>query len=113
MLITELKSKETLAALTEGKKVFVINCLGCKEVHFPEQEAAALQKEWEQAGTVTGILTTDYICNPENLKLRLAGHQEEIQAADAVLVFSCGVGVQTLSAELEEKPVYAGTNAKE
>ena len=108
MLITELKSKETLAALTEGKKVFVINCQGCKEVHFPETEAAALEKEWEEAGTVTGIFTTDYLCNPDNLKLRLAGHQEELQAADAVLVLSCGVGVQTLAGYLEEKPVYAG-----
>ena len=34
--------------------------------------------------------------------------RQELAAADAVLVFSCGVGVQTLSAELEEKPVYAG-----
>ncbi len=108
MLITELKSKETLAALTEGKKVFVINCQGCKEVHFPEKEAVLLEKEWQEAGKVTGVLTTDYICNPDNLKLRLAGHREEKEAADAVLVLSCGVGVQTLAEYLEEKPVYAG-----
>ena len=39
MLITELKPRETIASLTDGKKVFIINCLGCKEVHFPEKEA--------------------------------------------------------------------------
>lgn len=38
MLITELKSKETIASLVDGKKVFMINCQGCKEVHFPEKE---------------------------------------------------------------------------
>ena len=45
MLITQLKSKETIASLVDGKKVFIINCHGCKEVHFPEKEADELQKE--------------------------------------------------------------------
>lgn len=107
MLITELKSKETIISLTEGKKVFIINCHGCKEVHFPEKEADALQKELSSEGRVTGILTTDYICNPENMKLRLENRRSEIDEADAVLVFSCGVGVQTIAGYLEEKKVYA------
>ena len=107
MLITELKSRETIASLTEGKKVFIINCVGCKEVHFPEKEAAGLQKELSDAGNVTGVITTDYICNPENMELRLRSHMDEIRAADAVLVLSCGVGVQTVANYLEEKPIYA------
>ena len=76
MLITELKSKETIASLAEGKKVFIINCHGCKEVHFPEEEAAEFQKEMVAAGNVTGIMTKDYICNPENLKLRLEKYKD-------------------------------------
>ena len=107
MLITEMKAKETLASLTDGKKVFIINCEGCKEVHFPGKEAKEFQKELSEAGSVTGSITTDYICNPDNMKLRLSKHMAEIEAADAVLVFSCGVGVQTISAYLENKPVYA------
>ena len=107
MLITELKPMETIASLAEGKKVFLLNCLGCKEVHFPEKEAAKLQEELAAKGNVTGVLTTDYICNPETMKLRLQSHAEEIKAADAVLVFSCGVGVQTIAAYLEDKKVYA------
>ena len=63
MLITELKSREALAPLVEGKKVFIINCEGCKEVHFPGKEAAEFQKELISAGCVTGTITTDYICN--------------------------------------------------
>ena len=39
MLITQLKSRETIEALASGK-VFIINCHGCKEVSFPEKEAA-------------------------------------------------------------------------
>ena len=110
MLITELKSKETIASLVSGK-VFIITCHGCKEVHFPEQEAAELQKELMAAGVVTGVITTDYICNPENLKLRLSKYASQIEAADMVLVLSCGVGVQTVSEYLEGKKVCAACDA--
>ncbi len=106
MLITELKAKETILSLL-GEKTFIINCHGCKEIHFPEHEADALQKELQEAGKVTGILTVDYICNPENSTLRLEKHKAAIDAADTVLVFSCGVGVQTIAEMLETKKVCA------
>ena len=35
MLITEMKAKETLASLTDGKKVFIINCEGLQGGSFP------------------------------------------------------------------------------
>ena len=70
MLITELKNKDVIKSLLTGK-VFVLNCHGCREIHFPEQEADELLKELTESGIVTGSLTTDYICNAENLKLRL------------------------------------------
>ena len=107
MLITELKAKETILSLASGK-VFIINCHGCREIRFPEKEADELQKELMEAGKVTGLITTDYICNAENLKLRLSKHAAAIEAADAVLVFSCGVGVQTVADLLEGKRVFAG-----
>ena len=103
MLITELKAKETILSLIDGK-VFIINCHGCKETRFPEAEAEELQKE---IPGVTGIFTTDYICNPENLERRLAYHKDAIDAADMILVFSCGVGVQTVAQLFENKKVCA------
>ena len=106
MLITELKAKETILSAVTGK-VFVINCHGCKEIRFPEQEAEELQKELAAAGNVTGIFTTDYICNPENLGERLSKHTEAIENAGTVLVFSCGVGVQTVAEHLAGKKVIA------
>ena len=107
MLITQLKDKETILSLLEGK-VFIINCHGCREVRFPEEEAVELRKELAAAGKLTGFITTDYICNVENLKLRLEKHADEIAAADAVLVLSCGVGVQTVAEQLSGKKVFAG-----
>ena len=78
MLITELKSKETIEALESGK-VFIINCHGCKEIRFPEKEAEALQQEMMASGKVMGSITTDYICNQENLELRLEKHLADIR----------------------------------
>ena len=88
MLITRLKSEETITSLCSGK-VFIINCHGCKEVGFPEEEANALQKKLADAGKVVGTLTTDYVCNPTELALRLRGPMAKIAET------------------LEDKPVYA------
>ena len=102
MLITELKAKEVLASQVSGK-VFIINCHGCKEVYFPEAAAEEFQKELN----ATGSITTDYICNPENLNVRLEKHAAAIEAADMILVFSCGVGVQTVAEKFPGKKVVA------
>ena len=107
MLITELKNKEVIKSQINGK-VFVLVCHGCKEVYFPEHEADQLICELTEAGIVTGTLTTDYICNVENLKLRLAKHAAAIDAADTVLVLSCGVGVQTVAQQYPNKRVIPG-----
>ena len=96
MLITELKNKDLLKGQLKGQ-VFVLVCHGCKEIHFPEHEADELQKELVAGGNVTGIITTDYICNPENMQVRLNKHAAAIEEADMILVFSCGVGVQTVA----------------
>ena len=106
MLITELKNKDLIKSLVKGK-VFVLTCHGCKEIRFPEHEADALIRELTEEGIVTGSFTTDYICNPENLKLRLQKFAAAIEAADTILVLSCGVGVQTVAAAYEDKRVCA------
>ena len=106
MLITELKSRESLEAYLSGK-TFILNCFGCKEVHFPEKEADELQKELCGSKNITGILTMDYACNPENLKLQTDNFKAEIEAADTILIFSCGVGVQTVAGLFPDKKVCA------
>jgi electron transport complex protein RnfC len=107
MLITQLKQKDMIDPLIKGKTV-IINCHGCKEVYFPEHEADKLQKELSADGNVTEIITRDYICNPENLSFQLKKFESQIEGAETILVFSCGVGVQTVAACLEDKRVFAG-----
>ena len=81
MLMTKLKSEEVIGSLTSGK-VFIINCHGCKEVGFPEADAKALQDKLQAEGKVVGVLTTDYVCNPDELALRLRGPMGKIAEAD-------------------------------
>ena len=102
MLITQLKDTEVIKSLAGGK-VFLLCCHGCKEVSFPEHDGEGLEKELN----LTGKKVTDYICNPENLKVRLEGCKEEIDSADAILVASCGVGVQTVAEMFPNTRVYA------
>ena len=106
MLITELKAVDAIRAAIRGK-VFVLNCHGCREIRFPEHEADALQAELKAEGIVTGIFTTEYICNDENLAVILKNHAAAIEAADTIAVFSCGVGVQTVAAMYPGKRVVA------
>ncbi len=106
MLITRMKDREALLPLLEGS-CFIINCHGCAEVSFPFAEAEAFQTELKEQGKVTGVLTTMYLCEPGNMKLNLDARREELEKADAVLVFSCGVGVQTVASFLEGKKVLA------
>ena len=106
MLITELKNKDTILSSIKGN-VFVIVCHGCKEIHFPERQAEQLLTELTAAGIVTGSITTDYICNVENLKLRLQRHAAAIEKAETILVMSCGVGVQTVADLYSGKRVIA------
>ena len=107
MLITQLKNKEDIQSQIQGK-VFVLVCHGCKEIHFPEHEADAFIKELESAGIVIGTLVTDYICNEENLALRLNKHAAVLENADTILILSCGVGVQTVATRYPGKRCIPG-----
>ena len=107
MLITKLKDRQELEALAPGK-VFLLCCRGCAELSFPEREAEELAEELLAQDRLAGTLTTDYICDPDNLALRLERRKAMLQEADAVLVLSCGVGVQTAAEQLAGKSVYAG-----
>ena len=105
MLITKLKNKEELTSLFE-KKPFIMKCFGCKEVHFPEDEIEQLIKENENK--ITGISRIDYLCREEFSRLYLAQYVSKIENSGAIIVFSCGVGVQVIAKLCPERQVFAG-----
>jgi len=106
MLITELKQKEEILSLISANTV-IIGCIGCSEMHFPRAEALGLQNELLENGCVSAVIMTDYICNPEHLQLQLKKHISEVDRSDSILVFSCGVGVQTVAETFENNRVLA------
>jgi hypothetical protein len=50
----------------------------------------------------------NYLCNREFVQEYLKAYTNEIEEAQVILIFSCGVGVQVVSSLLEDKIVYTG-----
>jgi len=111
MLITEVKKKENILPFIKGKALFIV-CLGCKEVYFPEKEYLMLKAELKTAGVdINNEIKLDYLCNEDYTKDRFAIHKNEINCAETVIVFSCGVGVQVFSGLLPDKKVIPGCDS--
>ncbi len=111
MLVTQIKPAEELDGLLP-KSLFVINCLGCKEVFFPLKEAMESVEGLRKSGIkITGEEMADYLCRPDFTEKRLKLYSEGIKKADGVLVYSCGVGVQTVAekiTDVKDIPVFTG-----
>jgi len=106
MLITELKSKDEILSVAVGKTA-VISCEGCSELRFPVIEVAEISKDLLENGAALFAINTEYICNPDHLRLQLQKHADLVKIADTILVFSCGVGVQTVAEMFPNKKVFA------
>jgi len=106
MLITELKPKSDILSAIYGETAIII-CEGCREVFFPDAEAAGICDELLDGGGVQIVAATDYICDPDNLLLQLQSNSDTVNAAETILVFSCGVGVQTVAEQFRNKRVFA------
>ncbi len=113
MIITEKKPLEEIKeSLKTSKKVFILGCGTCAtlaQTGGEEQvkEMAQLLSDKEIVGTVVA----ETPCDKRLLKRDLRAVSAALNAADTVLVLSCGVGVQTL-AELTGKNVIPGLNTK-
>lgn len=113
MLISELKPKEEiLGNLRPGEGVFLLACGGCAEVSGAGGEKALreLSSLLGEAGhPVKGALEIPFLCNKALVGLRLARWREMVEAADTLVVASCGVGVQAV-ASVVDKPVLPASN---
>ncbi len=103
---------EILESLSETQRVFIVACggcpVGCKsggEARI-EQLAKALSESGRQ---VTGSANIDFLCDKALVGTRLGYYVAELKEAQAVLVVSCGVGVQA-TAHMIDLPVVPGNN---
>ncbi|MDI6640904.1 MAG: methylenetetrahydrofolate reductase C-terminal domain-containing protein [Elusimicrobiota bacterium] len=111
MLITKLKPEEELRKLFGNTPVFIFKCYGCKEVFFPVEELEGFFSTLNQESVSVNI-QVEYLCNYNFATEYIKRHKVEIDNSKGIIVFSCGVGVQTVSAILFETEqihkVYAG-----
>lgn len=113
MIVTEKKPiTEILESLGEEKNIFLLGCNGCAEVCETGGETAvlAMKEELEKAGiSITGQAVIDFLCNKVLINMRLSRYANKLEKADAVLVLTCGIGVQAV-ATVVEKVIHPALN---
>jgi ferredoxin len=113
MIISELKPfPEILGYLDGEKKIFIVGCKGCAEVcqTGDEPQVLEMKQKLEQEGkTITGYCVVDFLCDKALVKTMLFPHEDEIDAADSLLVMTCGIGVQATAAVVN-KLVHPAAN---
>lgn len=113
MILSQYKPMEEILEILKGcSKVFLLGCKGCAEA---SGTGGAIHVEnlknrlEEQGKEVTGLTSIDFLCQRALVKSRLVPLKGQVTAADAVLVLSCGIGVQASAASLKI-PCYPGCN---
>ena len=113
MIITRQKDLTAiLGSVGDAKAVFLIGCGECATTCKTGGEADLLRfkEAFEKTGRiVSGMVVPSAPCIAAKVKLELARNRKAIEASDAVIVFACGLGVQSVKDNARtEKPVYAG-----
>jgi hypothetical protein len=113
MIYSEKKAfEEILAYLEKDKSVFILGCHGCAKSSGTggHKAVAEMKDKLASAGkTVTGTKVIDFLCEKALVKVGLRSRVDQVATADAVLVLTCGIGVQAVAASIN-KPVYPGCN---
>ncbi|MDR2192249.1 MAG: methylenetetrahydrofolate reductase C-terminal domain-containing protein [Endomicrobium sp.] len=121
MIVTSKKTnEEILAALGDAKTAFIAGCGSCayKCSNSDEKSVLAVKDFLEQNGiTVLGAANIDSACDMRLVKRDLL-RNENFKNADAVLVLSCGAGVQSIESASQKVVIpalnssYIGTTEK-
>jgi hypothetical protein len=114
MIITEQKAfEEILSSLEEYERVYLIGCGICATTWGTggEKETREMAEWLTEAGKeCTGwTVTEEATCDARTTRRMLKRNKEQVEPADALLVLSCGAGVQTVAA-LVDTPVYPALN---
>ena len=101
---------EIVESLAGADSVFIAACTGCPvgcDVGGPKWIDEMVQALQAAGKKVAGSSLIELMCNKALVGIRLGRLAEQIRAADAVLVGSCGVGVQALSNMVARRAVPA------
>jgi len=113
MITSEPKPmEEIIESLSDVQRVFIVGCggcpVGCKsggEERMKELTVALSENGKE----VTGSVLIDFLCNKALVGTQLGYHLPQLREARAVLVVSCGVGVQA-TGHMIDLPVVPANN---
>jgi len=106
MILSKQKTFEEIMDYLDGESsVFILGCNGCAQASGtggPEQVAEMKSKLEEAGKKVTGSSVIDFLCEKALVKSGLRPKVEQIQAADSILVMTCGIGVQAVAASVNK-----------
>jgi len=104
--------KEILKHLEGQTKIFLIGCGECSTTckSGGEDEVKKTKEALEKEGkTVTGYCVPEAPCIAAKVKLDLAKNRKLIESSDAILVMTCGLGIQSVKDNMRvEKPIHVG-----
>lgn len=113
MIITKQKELKEILKFLEGEnKIFLIGCGECSTTckSGGEEEIKKIKELLEKEGkAVTGYCVPEAPCVAAKVKMELAKSRKTIEVSDAILVLTCGLGIQSIKENLRvEKPVHVG-----
>jgi len=91
---------EVLEFVKKDKALFILGCNGCAQSSGTGGQAQvkeAEQKLKEAGKKVTGSMVVDFLCQKALVKSRMRPRAGQLETADAILVMTCGLGVQTVA----------------
>ncbi|MEJ2182248.1 MAG: methylenetetrahydrofolate reductase C-terminal domain-containing protein [Nitrospirota bacterium] len=110
MIITKKKERgKLLESIKDYQSLFLVGCSECASLCGTggDTELQELKEALEAQGkTVTGTHKAKTGCQVLGTKTELKQYKDALNAADAVIVMSCGAGTQAAVEMFPDKPVY-------
>ena len=101
MILSKQKPWEEILGYLDGENnIFILGCNGCAQASGTGGlvQVAEMKNKLEEIGKkVTGSTVIDFLCEKALVKSRLRNKVEQLEAADSILVMTCGVGVQAVA----------------
>jgi ferredoxin len=111
MIISEQKSKEELLQALEGyNSLFLVGCAACATAckSGGEEEVFRMQEWLSTVGReVTGSVVIDEACHLMRSSRDLRQNKTQVEEAEALLVLTCGAGIQSISSGTNRQVIGA------
>jgi hypothetical protein len=106
MILSQQKKWEDILEYLDGEKnIFVLGCNGCAQSSGsggPVQVKEMKEKLEAEGKKVTGTAVLGFLCNKALVKSGLRPLIDEVEAADSILILTCGLGVQAVAAAVNK-----------